>query len=42
LWPPLALSLLTLLAVLLWLLVMGVNAQRWEEQATASAASRRA
>ncbi len=43
LWPPLANSLLTYLEVLgflgevplmLWLLVMGVNAQRWKEQAS--------
>jgi hypothetical protein len=42
LWPPLAISLLTYLEVLgflgevplmLWLLVMGVNAQHWNEQA---------
>jgi hypothetical protein len=50
LWPPLTHSLLTILemlgftaeaALMLWLLVMGVNAQRWREQATASAASYR-
>jgi Domain of unknown function (DUF4386) len=50
LWPPLANSLLTYLEVLgflaeaalvLWLLVMGVNAQRWIEQASAAEASLR-
>jgi hypothetical protein len=46
LWPPLASALLTYIEVLgfiaeaalmLWLLVMGVNAQRWQEQARAAA-----
>lgn len=48
LWPPLANSLLTYLEVLgflgevplmLWLLVMGVNAQRWKEQDNTAGAS---
>lgn len=49
LWPPLANSLLTYLEILgilgelplmLWLLVIGVNAQRWQDQASRAAASR--
>jgi hypothetical protein len=48
LWPPLASALLTYLEVLgfvaeaalmLWLLVMGVNAQRWKERARTAGAS---
>jgi hypothetical protein len=50
LWPPLAHALLAPLeilgvvaelALMLWLLIMGVNTQRWEEQAAASAAASR-
>jgi Domain of unknown function (DUF4386) len=50
LWPPLANSLLTYLEILgilgelplmLWLLVMGVNAQRWQEQTSAVGVSLR-
>jgi Domain of unknown function (DUF4386) len=51
LWPPLANSLLTYLEVLgflaeaslmLWLLVIGVNAQRWKQRASAAGAYHRA
>jgi len=47
LWPPLAMSLLSYIEVvgfaaeallMLWLLVMGINTERWNQQATATAA----